>query len=589
MVLTRSNFDTNKRKKITLQVSQSDKVPRDNSFNRCPYRDPTNITLDSDSEPDLLDDMNQQDGAWGGADPPVGSQMFPSRETPLSINSFNSPSHFTSDEIRKIIEPQYLQRSTAVSAPTNTLSTNNAIASSILANALNLPSQQNAHSINMHHNVLPTLPPTQNLQNQRNSQRLSGFPPLEQESSSDRLYIALMNKLDTAFASLNANLQAVAQSQVASPPPVVATNPQVPQSSNNSRNLDVPQNFGQPTPGLPQNTGVSSAAEADPIARLERMVTGLANQVQILTERTSLNSLPTQANSSFNPSNYFGTHTPTYRTWPHKWKIKYDGDNNKLAIEFFLDQVSTLKESNDITWENVISSFPQFLEGEASKWFYRYRSARTDISWAMLRTDMITQFRGTDTEESLWCKMTNRKQGDRETFDKFYNSLLDIQDRVSRKFSEEEMIGILRNNIKFDIKKCLITFTTNSLSEFVNKCRLTDKLLYPQLYSENIPYNRRISEIESDLEQVSPNIEAFNVKRQQNAGNQQNPNYLANVQCWNCDLYGHNWRKCKEKRNIFCYYCGHKNVICNECPSCYSNFRLPKPTDHPPSAPPMNQ
>lgn len=230
-------------------------------------------------------------------------------------------------------------------------------------------------------------------------------------------------------------------------------------------------------------------------------------------------------------------------------------------------------------WDTVITSFPQFLGGDASKWFYRYRRMYRNLNWQQLKVDMITHFRGTDTEESLWCKIANRRQGDRETFDKFYNSLLDLQDRISRRFSDDEMIGILRQNVKFDIKKCLVAYNTTNLTEFVNKCRLTDKLLHPQLYYEHAPYSRKVAEIESDVcvEEPSLEVEAFSTKRPQNL------NALANLKCWNCDNFGHGYQTCEEPRKMFCYWCGHKNSTCKTCPNCNSNFRpVGKPQDPPP-------
>lgn len=183
------------------------------------------------------------------------------------------------------------------------------------------------------------------------TRRLPAFPPVYSESNTDQLLVALMQKLDTGFSRLSGSIQTMSQ---------------------------VPRAENPPNPRTAPN---------DAISRLENMVSNLANHVQALGERmdsasTSASPHTTHQNppSRGAPTQIFENPVPVYRTWPHKWKVKYDGDNNKLPIEFFLDQIIVLKESNDVTWETVICSFPQFLEGDASKWFYRYRRSNRNLS-----------------------------------------------------------------------------------------------------------------------------------------------------------------------------------------------------------------
>lgn len=559
-----TNINTNKRKKVITRANKPDKVSKNNSFSRFPSRDPNNITINSESDFESMD-MDVESNTLGGTTPLASGVQG------LTQNSnTNRRDNLTQEEVRRIVEPSH-------NVPTMP---NTTIVSSTIPTTSNYLSQSRAP------NYIMNPPPIISDEPWRTNRRMSGFPPLE-ESSTDALLKSLIQKLDLGFSSINANLNSLntvhphAQ-RVAHEPTgtnIVQSNILFPESVNTHPNRYAPTSQAVP------EIDMQPSFESNHINRLERIVSDLANQVQALSDRPTNNSAHSISSLPHGSSQNYGggSSASSYRTWPHKWKIKYDGDNNKLAIEFFLDQVATLKESNDVTWENVICTFPQFLEGEALKWFYRYRGSERDINWGKLKSDMSTQFRGTDTEESLWCKLANRKQSDRETFDKFYNSLLDMQDRVSRKFSDEEMIGILRNNIKFEMKKCLITFATNSLSEFVNKCRLTDKLLYPQLYTENSGYSKRVSEIEAEVEIQPHDIEAFAVKRLQSSGS------LNNRQCWNCDGHGHGWQKCVEQRRIFCYYCGYKDVTCHQCPNCLSNFRPPPRTTDPPPANPFRK
>lgn len=272
-----------------------------------------------------------------------------------------------------------------------------------------------------------------------------------------------------------------------------------------------------------------------------------------------------------------------YRTLPHKWRVKYTGDNNVMSVEFFLDQLTVLKESSvGTTWEEVLAVFPQFLEGDAARWFIRFRKKifanNQQITWAILKKEMLIQFRGAESEVSLWCKLVNRKQGERESFDKFLNAILDLHDRIPVPFSDIQIIGILKNNVKLDIQRCLVTYSTTNLTDFVNKCRETEFLFH----HNNL---RKVSELEVENNDTAGEIEAF-VKRTNTKSSS-----TVNIKCWNCDFVGHDWKVCEKPLTIFCYWCGLKDYKCRDCPKCNSssqNFRqIGRNHDPPPSAPPM--
>lgn len=302
------------------------------------------------------------------------------------------------------------------------------------------------------------------------------------------------------------------------------------------------------------------------------------------------NGIQTQANllnQAINVPQYSNNirNENAYRTPPHKWRVRYTGDNNVVSVEFFLDQLIVLKESNSgITWEDVLAVFPQFLEGEAARWFIRYRKKllanNQQLSWDILRHEMLTQFRGSESEVSIWCKLVNRRQGERESFDKFFSAILDLHDRIPVPLSDVQIIDILKHNVKLDIQRCLVTYSTTNLADFVNKCRETEILF---LHS-NFP--RRVSEVEAEKNEMAGEIEAF--VRRPSAKNSSS----VNLKCWNCGNVGHDWKVCEDPLTIFCYWCGLKNFKCKQCPNCNpsQNFRVSgRNHDPPPSAPPQEE
>lgn len=217
-----------------------------------------------------------------------------------------------------------------------------------------------------------------------NTMRLPAFPLLG-ETSTDRLLREMISKMDSGFRNLGTQFL---QNQTQAAPP------QAPMR----------QTFEQSAPSIPPRGMPNS--DSDNISRLEQMVANLALGMNTLTQRldTYSNSrqspnqsqhhhhsqhsqqnansqVPPPHSNSFTPSshgsrNSYDPQAHVYRTLPHKWKVRFNGDNNVASVEFFIDQLTVLKESSQgTTWDHVLAVFPQFLEGAAGKWFVRYRKS----------------------------------------------------------------------------------------------------------------------------------------------------------------------------------------------------------------------
>lgn len=397
--------------------------------------------------------------------------------------------------------------------------------------------------------------------------RLPAYNPYsyESENSTDRLLREMISKIDLGFKSLADQLHTNSSSRADLEPS--QTLPTVDNSVRNARSVNHNSNstnIPQSTSSNDENTNMSN------ISKLENIVASLAASVNSLSNR--FDAFSTSGNNSFQNNQSFNNNSSNvsnsnavYRTMPHKWRVKYTGDNNLLSVEFFIDQLTILKESSQgISWDHVLAVFPQFLEGEAAKWFIRYRKKLLEtnepLNWYTLRKSMISQFRGPETEVTVWCKLMTRKQGERESFKNYYKSIEDLKDRISGSYDDQYMIGILRNNINSELAKSMTTYKASSLSDFVNKCLEMDNVI-----SRCHPFSKRVSEVE-----VEPwNVEVEAVYHKHSKPN--NSKNFQNLKCWNCDKIGHDWKVCDEPLNIFCYWCGFKNVKCKSCPNCNSN------------------
>lgn len=560
MPLTRS--EARKRKKFTQNTAE-DKITRAELSFRS-NRTPQGLRSNSESESleGFIMDENHE-GAW--SNPPITeSQLRGMAQTPGSIYSF-------ADLPAADIEEQEQQLRAQIGLPPRTT----ASSSSYIAprSSTGLPNFMNSMPVVTTSNLTPNAPtyvPTARYSNAYSfpatSQRFSGLPPLNNpsDSNTDLLLKALLLKLDNGFSGLNACLRSQP------PPQAPAQQPEMLYLTKalSTLNLQV-QALSERLTGNQSSLPQNDQARSNPI-NSERIP-------NVNNHRPS----PESNSHQTRPQNMFSHSRHHSGNLPRDWKLKYDGDNNRLAVEFFCDQIEILQEANGTDWRDVIAALPFFLEGEAAKWFYRFIKGNSITDWNVMKEAMIEYFRGSESTESLYCTLAKRKQHNEEKFDDFYHAVLNILDRIPGGIPETQLIGILRENVKLDIKKCLVTYCPTSLSDFVNKCRLTDKLSN----EKNMIGSRKISEVQmedKDENIRSMDLEAFASRRAQNSHS------FANTKCWNCDVVGHSWQVCEEPLRIFCYWCGFKNVRCRTCPSCNSsNFRpgFP-PKEPPPSGPP---
>lgn len=370
------------------------------------------------------------------------------------------------------------------------------------------------------------------------------------QSETNQLLKLLIQKIDTGFSDLKSQV-----TKEKAPPS------QRSPIQNNTNNI---QSQPRPNENLTNNSSNNLEGES---------VQYLINQVNALTER--LNTL-TVGNSSLNNS-YIYPSDKKFQAPPYKWSLKYNGDNSKLSIENFLMQVETLKNIYNYDWPQVLSNFHTFLEGDTVLWYYNYRSLNPSIQWLTFKDAMLSAFGLHESDAQILGKLSNRRQGDKETFQKFYQDLQSLRVRLGSRYKDEDMIELIRTNAKIGITQTLYTYKPTSLDDFISKCRDLDVKLHPFNYpptsiNRNFQKFSKISEVESSPE----NLNLYLIDSLSN---------LSPKICWNCDDSGHNWIDCDKERTKFCYRCGLKNFITRNCTQCANrrNFRIAhSPSESPP-------
>lgn len=353
---------------------------------------------------------------------------------------------------------------------------------------------------------------------------------------------------------------------------------------NNAR-IDNPNACDVPLPSTPQELASGPNAEAqedDPITRLECLVQNLSIRVSAMNQRVN------GPNSTVSNLSIQGSQGVSSRVPIEKWKVKFkgaSGNSNDMTADDLLNILAVKRENNDVTWEYIGRNFDFFLEGRALSWYYSYKARNMGADWPTLKEAFIQNFRRKTSDEEIMVKIANRKQGEKESFDDFCDAMRDLRNKLCVDYSDNQFIGLVRNNCKLAIRQMMATYIPSSLNDFIDRARNCDKLLLPS--GSNFA-NKKIHEIQDDWSSVAqsslssnkeevlskPFVEAFKKRS-------------GSLVCWNCDEPGHIWVDCEQDRKTFCYKCGQKNATCRTC-RC-ANFRiqeiasgdLPIPTIYP--------
>lgn len=314
------------------------------------------------------------------------------------------------------------------------------------------------------------------------------------------------------------------------------------------------------------------------MSRLELMIRKLSLQVTTINQRLDSNStgdaqtqsFPQSENTQASGQPYTGSYSNwNYRLPPHKWNVKFSGDKgSKMTASDFLNILALKRDAHDVTWELIGAHFDNLLEGRALNWYYMYRKRNPQTEWSTLKEAFCQHFSRRETDEEIMVKIANRRQYEKESFDEFCDAMTDLRNQLTIDYSDEQMIGLLRNNCKLGIRQMLATYSPSNLNDFVDKGK--DKLLGSSSQQVRrihevqtvVPFpigsSDYSSEIQGCLPQLNPipMVEAFRNSHSQN------------LKCWNCDEVGHGFVDCEKERSLFCYKCGYKNVTCRNCVKC---------------------
>lgn len=249
----------------------------------------------------------------------------------------------------------------------------------------------------------------------------------------------------------------------------------------------------------------------------------------------------------------------------HKWNVYFSGIDKDLRIDQFILRVEHIAVTQGVSLQEVANNLYILLKGQAANWYFQWIQRNNDITWDSLKSALCIQFRTCETDYDLEHRMMNRLQKYNESFDQFYNEILDLNSRMSRPRSDRDLIEIMKRNISSRMLIFIHNTMSQTLPEFLLECRRAEKNVSKIESGFNRTFLKpKVNEVELVSGEADNNedfIEAFS--RSKPAQD------VSDITCFDCKEKGHFAFNCTKKSGrVFCYKCGRDNYVISNCPYC---------------------
>ncbi|KAI8116246.1 hypothetical protein CVS40_11645 [Lucilia cuprina] len=269
------------------------------------------------------------------------------------------------------------------------------------------------------------------------------------------------------------------------------------------------------------------------------------------------NMPPPDNNSTFHPyetrqSYYPPPNNPDFSRRPglDKWGVNFDGTSKTMGAQEFVFRVEEMRKDYGNNWSEVLRHFHQLLSGDALEWYWMQRRLQPINSWEELKEAVINRFRRFNSDGEIQRQIMDRRQHPQELFEDFYNAVLRLRSQQSNPIGENELIDIMKTNLRTPMAQLVFPIRIFGLSHFRTECKKAESLLQTQRQSySNRQFAPRVHEL--DYDESAPaevDLDAINSSTR----------YV----CWNCRQPGHGYMDCPSaSRRLFCFKCGMENTV----------------------------
>lgn len=239
-----------------------------------------------------------------------------------------------------------------------------------------------------------------------------------------------------------------------------------------------------------------------------------------------------------------------------KWNItKFDGVSNRISLSAFLENVEELRESRNVSYDELFAAASDLFTGKALLWF---RSIKSRVkNWSQLVLELRLQFLPEDFNDKLFEEIKQRTQGSDESMGIYIAVMSNMFNRLTVTVTEAARLKILLKNINPFYQSQLGLIKIESVRELLELGR---KLEARKASIEAFvpPPRNRGTLMEPDLAYVcadSPSVSS--------------PRCVDEVVCWNCKTPGHIASKCAvQRKKRYCFRCGQPDVTVRTCNKC---------------------
>lgn len=246
----------------------------------------------------------------------------------------------------------------------------------------------------------------------------------------------------------------------------------------------------------------------------------------------------------------------------YNWKLRFAGNSKSLPVESFIYRVEALtKQTLSGNFTILCMNASALFDDRAADWFWRFHKSFPNFQWTDLCKALKEQYRDSRRDVDLRELIRDRKQKPGETFDSFYESVVEIVDRLDQPLPDRTLVEILRRNLLPEIQHEILNMSIFSIAELRDICRRREFFLQDMRKRHGIssgkpsPFQKRISEVDVMEE---PGVEMSHLEEVSEI----------NLICWNCRKSGHRYQDCLTDRNIFCYGCGAPEIYKPNCKTC---------------------
>lgn len=244
------------------------------------------------------------------------------------------------------------------------------------------------------------------------------------------------------------------------------------------------------------------------------------------------------------------------------WKLRFTGAIDGMPVENFIYRVEALtNQTLGGCFDTVCRHASLLFDSKASDWFWRYHKSVSEIRWPSLCEALRRQYKDTRTDVDYREKIRDRKQKANESFDSFYDSIVQLTDRLNQPIPESTLVEIIRRNLLPEIQYEILNIQVFSIAHLRDICRKREFFLQDmqtrQNYGKPLPIRKRVSEVQAN----------FDFATDEDASEYEDVEEVALV-CWNCKRNGHRYQDCVSERRVFCYGCGTADVYKPNCPRC---------------------